>query len=548
MVGRELLLILPGDANTPETAVVAKVTPLGVIKFSLRTANDNLAKLRNAAARMQIDEHIAGVQAGPRKLDQIEAVALSKEVYQLFIDGFHRNPGSPEMWAAVKGFNRAVDEGRIAVAPKLTPETLAGHLEAAVETFGPELTRGIDGLPKHSADRARALEERFGDLARWVLGKHQLNIDAASWAQLLKEVSRASTDAFHQLKRNALGDYSPDPNVNRFPDISTVAAPKVAVTFQSLFDAWADPRNRRQSSIDRFRIPFLKQFPEFIRSRHGHDDPTRVTKPDVVAWRQHLLQSGQAPSTVKGVSIASLNSIYGKAVRDAVLNFNPAAGVEVEFKAAPAEEQEGFSDKQAKAILLAARAYKRGPRESPKTHAFIRWAAFVGAYTGMRIGEIAQLRKQDVSEHEDESEGLVIVITPEAGTTKSGKSRFVPIHPALVEEGFVEWVGKAKNGPLFAEPSENKKRFKRRLADLCDKAVDFLRSIVPDESLKRPSHAWRHRFSTVARRVGISEEKRDFILGHKTGDISSKYGKAAGLRTEIEKIPNIVPPLKMIFD
>ncbi|MFM8750420.1 hypothetical protein, partial [Rhabdaerophilum sp.] len=130
MVGRELLLTLPGDAKTPEATFVAKVTRLGIIKFSLRTANDNLAKLRTAAARVQIDKHIASVAAGPRALDQIEAVALSKEVYQLFIDGFHRNPGSPEMWAAVKGFNRAVDEGRIAVAPKLTPETLAGHLDA----------------------------------------------------------------------------------------------------------------------------------------------------------------------------------------------------------------------------------------------------------------------------------------------------------------------------------------------------------------------------------------------------------------------------------
>lgn len=218
--GKEFLLNLPDEVGTTLHPVIVRVNKHGFIKFSLRTANDNLAKVRMTAAKAQIGKHFAAIETGPKKLTFREAVALSKEVYQLFIERFEDNPGSPEMWAAVKGFNRAVKEGRIATAPILTPETLADHIPSSEEVFGPKLTDGINALPAGAADRAGALEARFGWLARWVLATHQLHIDQKSWGMLLIEVERASTDAFYQLKRNATGDYSPDPKAKRFPEIA----------------------------------------------------------------------------------------------------------------------------------------------------------------------------------------------------------------------------------------------------------------------------------------------------------------------------------------
>ena len=538
MQGREFLLNLPDEAGTAQTPVVVRVTKHGFIKFSLRTANDNLAKLRTSAAKAQIGKLVAAIEAGPKSLTFREAVALSKEVYQLFVERFQDNPGSPDMWAAVKGFNRAVNEGRIATAPILMPETVADHIRSSEEAFGSSLTEGINAFPAGAADKAVALEARFGRLGRRVLAKHQLHIDQKSWGMLLIEVERASTDAFHQLKRNATGDYSPDPRATRFPDITAGSARKSSVTFQSLFDAWADLKYRRQSSIDRFRIPFLRQFPLFIKQQHGHEDPARVTKADVVAWRDHLLQAGSSPSTVRGASIAALNAVFGKAAKDGVLNTNPAADVTVERQRQTITRSKGFSDEEAKAILLAARAYQNPPRHSVKAGAFIRWSPFIGAYTGMRIGEIAQLRKQDITEHA--TEGWILTITPEAGATKSGKYRHVPIHPALIEEGFLEWVKAAPAGHLFVDFSEQEKRFRRRIEDRRDKMGGFVRQTVKitDKRIK-PNHAWRHRFITIARSVGVSEEKRNFIVGHETGSIGAQYGDPAGLRVEIEKIPYV---------
>jgi hypothetical protein len=43
----------------------------------------------------------------------------------------------------------------------------------------------------------------------------------------------------------------------------------------------------------------------------------------------------------------------------------------------------------------------------------------------------------------------VLKITPEAGTTKTGKPRTVPLHEHLIEQGLLEFVKAKAQGPLF---------------------------------------------------------------------------------------------------
>ena len=59
---------------------------------------------------------------------------------------------------------------------------------------------------------------------------------------------------------------------------------------------------------------------------------------------------------------------------------------------------------------------------------------------------MTQLRGADVIER-DGIHGLRI--TPEAGTVKNKKTRVVPIHDHLIEQGFLEFVKKHGAGPMF---------------------------------------------------------------------------------------------------
>jgi integrase len=61
-----------------------------------------------------------------------------------------------------------------------------------------------------------------------------------------------------------------------------------------------------------------------------------------------------------------------------------------------------------------------------------RWVPWLCAYTGARVGEIAQLRKQDVRWVDGH---YVIHITPEPGTVKTDEPRDVVLHSHLIQRG-----------------------------------------------------------------------------------------------------------------
>ena len=81
-----------------------------------------------------------------------------------------------------------------------------------------------------------------------------------------------------------------------------------------------------------------------------------------------------------------------------------------------------------------------------KSDAANRWCPWLAAYGGARMGELTQLRGVDIIERD----GIhAMKISPEAGTTKTGKARMVPLHEHLIEQGFLAFVKASGNGPLF---------------------------------------------------------------------------------------------------
>jgi len=95
--------------------------------------------------------------------------------------------------------------------------------------------------------------------------------------------------------------------------------------------------------------------------------------------------------------------------------------------------------------LTAALHHSRG-KANPGTSAAKRWVPWLCAFTGARVGEMAQLRKEDITHRN----GCWIVrITPEAGPVKTNEAREVVLHPQVVSLGFPDFVEGAPDGPLF---------------------------------------------------------------------------------------------------
>jgi integrase len=179
----------------------------------------------------------------------------------------------------------------------------------------------------------------------------------------------------------------------------------------------------------------------------------------------------------------------------------------------------------------------------PETAAAYRWVPWLCAYTGARVGEITQLRKQDlrqVSPAEGGGAALwVITITPEAGTVKTNAAREVVLHRHLVEQGFPAFVASAKPGHLFLRPAADGSSL-GPLRGVRNRLREFARAIVTDPNVA-PNHGWRHRFKTVGMQADIAPRILDAIQGQAPVSAADHYGDVT-LRTmadAIAKFPRI---------
>jgi hypothetical protein len=127
---------------------------------------------------------------------------------------------------------------------------------------------------------------------------------------------------------------------------------------------------------------------------------------------------------------------------------------------------------------------------------------------------------------------------PEAGSLKNENSeRAVPLHPAIVESGFLQFVAAARSGPLFRGLQAD--RFGNRGGNGTKTIGRWVRGLgLTDERLS-PSRSWRHRFKTLGRQFNLAPDIVNAITGYHRKTVADSYGEFPidALFREIAKIP-----------
>jgi integrase len=512
--GKRILLSL-GNAND---SPFIKTVKIGThVEFSLETDDPIIAEARQAIALDHCRRLFELTETDPVSLSHKDMVALSGGTYLLYQEIHGDNPGEPSAWSYHKALHRAALEGRIKNPPPaaLTPN----EADAARELFGDgDLTAAVNALP---ADQHDALEDRFGLLADWVLIRQRIHLNPNDRRRFLRLVATASLDAGWQLRRNAEGDYTPDIKALRFPSIETVTALKPKQTITGLLDLWwqeAKATGRSQKTYDTY-----KGAVDRLVKHLGHDDAGRVTEQDMLAFKDARLKVVTAKSLKDG-DLPGIRSVFSWAVDNRKLTKNPADAIKIKAEKKIRTRSKGFTDQEATAIFKVCLGYVRKPKEDARTAAAKRWAPLIAAYTGCRIAEALQLRREDVRK---ESGHHVFDLNPLAGSIKSGMYRLVPVHQHLIDLGLLRFVEGSDDGPLFAKGS-----YKR--------VVDFVRTVVTDERVQ-PNHAWRHRFKTISRNLGMDHRVVDCIQGHAARTSGEDYGDVTVTATArlIAAIPHI---------
>ncbi|WP_281292741.1 DUF6538 domain-containing protein [Methylobacterium oryzihabitans] len=527
MAGRTLVLPLGC-----ETVRVRFTATMRSVRFSLRTRDPAEAKARQGQAAAALERFWVSLRTdAPAALSHQQATALAGELYRAWSDG-----GAGRTIAV-----QHMPDGRWERARSMPAEEEAafasarGKLEAAIE-----------------ADDTAGLEPTLGPLVdRLLLARGVSSVDADSRAVLLDAFARALRDAFAARERNAGGDYSPDPNANRFPEWQTeqqgrgpepakpAPVPAGKTTLTGLVADWWTERQAaglKPSTHESYRNT-VAAFVAYLK----HDDAGRVTAEDVLGFKDHRLatinpRTGKTISakTVKDSDIAGLKAIFAWAVANRRMASNPAKDVTLKLGKARKLRSKGLSDAEAHAILRAALAYQPGKGERPQTAAAKRWVPWLAAYTGARVGELAQLRKQDLRQ---QGPYWLITITPEAGTVKTNEAREVVLHPHLVELGFPEFVAKAPAGHLFLKLGREGDVL-GPLQGLKNRLTEFARSLVPDPNVA-PNHGWRHRFKTEGLSAGMGDRVLDAIQGHAPRTAGGGYGEVTvkAMAEAVAKLP-----------
>lgn len=315
---------------------------------------------------------------------------------------------------------------------------------------------------------------------------------------------------------------------------AVVEAP--ALSINRLFDDYVASRQQIGFQRDggRRQRPVIKSLVSFV----GHADARRLTRSNIREWRDELMTQKSA-KTVSDIYLSAIKSLLGWAVENDMLRENVAKDVRQPKPRVIREREIGYTDNEALAVLRFARAYvpKVGPDgrrwEDDASILAKRWIPLLCALTGARISEMTQLRKEDLFRVGDR---WIIRITPQAGTVKSGGYRDVPLHQQLVDLGFATLVSSAPEGYLFSRAkSKDPQKSYASTQRLSGQLAEWLRAskLVPNPL--SPNHAFRHRFKTVGRELGIQERVLAAICGHDGRTIGEKYGDVS-MKSLIEAI------------
>lgn len=311
------------------------------------------------------------------------------------------------------------------------------------------------------------------------------------------------------------------------------------VPLLSTYDGYAKARDLTPGVRDEWRR-YIEHLIKFL----GHDDAARLTADKVREWRDHLLAAPtrlgrqRDPTTVRDKYLMALKTTLGWAVDEGRLKENVARQVILKKPKKVKLRDPSFTDEEALAILRATLRPVEG-RLAPYYARARRWIPWLCAYSGARVNEFSQMRREDLVV----VDGIWAVnITPEAGTVKTRVARLVPLHPHLIAQGFIEMVKAQASGPLFYDPSKTRVAgdSNRHFKKVGEKLAQWVRDDVGiRDAALQPNHAWRHRFKSLSYLHGIEERTADAIQGHAPTTTGRKYGAPplASLAEAIAKLP-----------
>ena len=283
-----------------------------------------------------------------------------------------------------------------------------------------------------------------------------------------------------------------------------------------------------------------------------------ITKERCLTWKQAMVSGTAMPTHRKyrkagavtiSIALGHMRRFTKWAVQNDLLKSDPMNGVTLPARQVSNAKirKEGFSDPELRRILdaLAGLRSEPGPGR-PKQDPIRKEWCFCGvllAFTGARVMEIGQLRKENVFQ-EDGIWCLKITDDYPGQKLKNRPSkRIIPIHSQVVKFGFIRWMKEQPDGWLFPRlQGYGASKPSRFFGDMARRLGVY----SPTKTL----HSLRHTMTIKLERARVHYSIMRRLLGHTVGNsvedriyLGSLTYSAKELSEALESIqmPPIVP-------
>lgn len=308
------------------------------------------------------------------------------------------------------------------------------------------------------------------------------------------------------------------------PTRSKVASKTTPDAIETMDDAliyWRRMRPDLSKSTLREVEAVVKQFKKIVRKR-----PADLERLDIAAFRDKLISSGQARSTVSK-KVGFISTLLQSAYDAGHLPQNVARGLHIPKAKVPDITRRAFTAQELKRIFTSP-VYTQKKRIRACGGEAIAWVPLIALATGARLEEICQLRVADI--YVDQEHGPLLRITDEGDeqTLKTASSRrIIPIHPELVRAGLLDYhEAISERGYDWLFPALEPDHDGRRGGTFGQGFSRWLRGTRGCCILDRRAvfHSFRHTFKTLCREAGLSEELHDALTGHAGQTVGRSYG------------------------
>jgi integrase len=435
------------------------------IKFSLRTRDPQVARLRNLDAMLRLERVWAG------------------DVALLGADGV------PVAFYECKGLAAEAPAGISAAKPDVaTAEKDVGAPDIYAELRTALRPAGRDTVIRPTGVRAARPES--------IVSSSEL-----ASSEIASSETAFSGHASSGPPVSGCGSSTHDP-AGSAADIAGRAS------MRGLFESYTAEAELSPATVKRWK-PVIEAFVAHL----GHDDAGRVARADVVRWKDSLLAAAISNITVRDVYVGAVRATLQYGADQRGLPDNPAAGVKVRVKKKLRERDQGFDHDEALKILAATR---RPPSANISEEMAMarRWVPWLCAYSGGRVNEYTPLSGRDILVRKG-----IVMMRIRAETNKTRRSRMVPV------QGFLTFVAQRDGKPLFfGEEKLLDAKFsihKTRAEGL----GDWARGVAGIAAYEvAPNHGWRHHFKTECRRIKMDREVRFYLQGHAFKIDGEEYG------------------------